>query len=520
LSLESIAPAPSRDDAPIGRVLRVLRDRWWIPLVCALACAFGAVLVARAGSPEYQATSRVLFRDFDIGSALFGSSLHEPVVDPARNLATNTELVKSDAIAAAVVRALHLRTDPDALRRHVRIFTESASDIADIEVTSDRPGLAARIANAYAREAVRARREADRTKVAEAHTTLVARRDSLPVTAVQERRDIGDAVNKLITLDAVQTGNTEVADFARVPAEANPRNVIRSGVVAGILGVALGLALAFALERVDPRLKGSDELERRFGVPVLARIPRRASSGRNSGHFREAFRVLAAMIRLTSEHERIRSIVVTSPTEKAGKTTVASELAFAAVEAGQRVVLVEADVKEPRLARIIEPSVGAGGFSAGLTLYLDGKVPIERVIRSTPQEGLGFVPAGAVPPTGLIPLLEGEEGRAFVEELSDRADLVLIDCAAVGTSADAVILAARADAALLVVDLRRSNEGATEAALQRLRASGTSLLGAVSNRDGATIHTVQTNGARPGASQRIPRRPRAASSSSKTVDDS
>ena len=517
MRIEPSAPADSTEGATIGRILRVVRDRWWIPLVCALACVAGAVLVARSGSPEYQATSRVLFRDFDIGSALFGSSLHPPAVDPARSLATNTELLKSDAIAAAVVRALHLRTSPDDLRGHVRIFTESASDIADIEVTSDRPTLAARVANAYAREAVVARRRADRTKVAQARASLVARFDSLPATAVQERVALTDAVAKLDTLDAVQTGNVEVASVARVPAQASPRHLMRSGLIAGLLGIALGLALAFALERVDPRLKESEELERRFGVPVLARIPRRAASGRNSGQFREAFRVLAAMVRLTSERERIRSIVVTSPTERAGKTTVALELARAAAEAGQSVVLVEADVREPRLSRMIKPSSGRRGASRGLAFYLQGKAPLEGVIRSTPWEGLSFIPAGAVPPTGLIPLLEGERGRGFVDELADRADLVLIDCSAVGTSADAVILAARAEAALLVVDLKQSSERVIDAALQRLRAGGTSLLGAASNRDGATISNVRTNGTRP-VSQHSPRWPRGVRSSSPSVD--
>jgi capsular exopolysaccharide synthesis family protein len=519
MSAEPIAPRSARDAATAGRVLQVVRDRWWIPVACALVCAVGAVLVARASHPEYQATSRLLFRDFAVGSALFGSSVREPAIDPARDLATNTELLKSDAIAAAVVRALRLGTAPEDLRRHVRIFTGSGSDIADITVAADRPRLAARIANAYAREAVRARREADRAKVAEARASLLGRLHSLPGTAGREVRDLRDAVAKLVTLEAVQTGNVEVASVAGVPAQASSRHLARSALIAAMLGAALGLALAFGLERVDPRLKASDELEQRFGVGVLARVPRRARSGRNSAAFREAFRVLAAMVRFTSTHEGIRSIAVTSPSEKEGKTTVAFELALAAVEAGQRIVLVEADVKEPRLSGLIESSNGAGGSSAGLADYLAGKVALEKVVRRTRHQGLSFVPAGAVPPAGLIRLLEGQRGRAFVDRLERLADLVLIDCSAVGDSADAVVVAARAQAALLVVDLKWSTEREIDTALRRLTAGETLLMGAVLNRDAAMASTVSLDGARPGASGRTPRRPHATSVRSPTLDD-
>jgi capsular polysaccharide biosynthesis protein/MinD-like ATPase involved in chromosome partitioning or flagellar assembly len=473
---------------------------------------------------KYEATSRLVFRQFGVGTALFGSSVVAPTVDPARELATNTELVRSRAVAGAVVRKLHLDITPDELLGDIKVQNESASDIADITVSSKRPAAAAQIANAYANAAVAARREADQAKVAAARSLLVQRSAALPRAATAQRRDLGDAVAKLVELEAVQTGNAEVASLAGVPSRAVSRQPVRTAFIGGVLGLALGVALALALERLDPRLKEADEVEERLGVSVLARVPVRAPSTKGSRAYHEAFRLLAAMLRLGTDDEGVTTIAVTSPGDGEGKTTVAYELALAAVEAGQRVVLIDSDVNRSALGALVDgldtDGARAPRSTRGLTDYLAGRAAIGEVVHRTPYPGLTFVPPGTVAAPGLVRLLEGRLGRSFLVELASwptgrrlRATrpprtpnrppaappqsesdgrfgrnlptLVLIDCPSVGKSAEAVILASRADAVLLVVDLKRSAAHAIEATLRRLASANIRTLGAVVNRDTA-----------------------------------
>ena len=521
--LTSSATSDDRNSAV--EIIRLLRERWWIPLACALACVAGAALVSSRDQPEYKATSRLVFRQFGVAAALFGSDVVAPTTDPARQLATNTELIESNEVANAVIRTLRLRMTPDQLLSMVKVENHSASDLADVTVVASRPEEALRIANAYAEQAVVVRRQADQAKVAYAKALLNQRLDALPATAVSQRRELATAVAKLVELQAVQTGNTEVASLAGAPAQATSQNTARNAAIAALLGLTLGFALAFALERLDPRLKAPEDVEDRFGLPVLARVPRRGTSTRTVQAFREAFRVLAAMLRFSADGERVNAVAVTSSGEKEGKTTVAFELALAAVEAGQRVVLVEGDVSNPGLHPLIGDAldVGAkrdGGASTkrGLTDYLSGRATIEDIVYRTSRPGLYFVPAGTVGPGEMMRLLESSQhGPTFLGDLGawrahrppseaegeptprargsraggrsksqaprDLPSLVLVDCPPVGSSADAVILATRADAVLLVVDLKRSTARAIDNALRRLRAGNVALLGAVVNRE-------------------------------------
>jgi receptor protein-tyrosine kinase len=506
-------------------ILRVLKQRWWIPLTCALACAAGALLVTSRAQPRYTATSRIVFRQFGVGTALFGSAVVAPTIDPARELATNTELIKSSTVARGVIRTLHLRMTPDELLARVSVENESSSDIADITVASDNAADAAQIANAYAEQAVVTRREADQAKVAYAKALLTQRLAGLPRSQAAQRRELADAVAKLVELEAVQTGNAEVASAAAVPTEAVAQHPGRAAAIGGLMGLALGIALAFGLERVDPRLKSADEIEERYGLSVLARVPRRGQSAHSARAYREAFRLLAAMLRLASGKEGVRAIAVTSAGHKEGKTTVAFELALAAAEAGQRVVLMEGDPSRQTLSGLVHDSLeDDGGRHAGrpsrrgLTDYLAGRATVNDVVKKTSNPGLSFVPGGTIGAPALMRLLEGQRGRSFLTKLAawptarrpatkgtaaegarsavaelprqqnGRASrglptLVIIDCAPVGSSAEAVVLAARADAVLFVVDLTRAPARAIESALRRFTAGNIRVLGAVVNRD-------------------------------------
>jgi succinoglycan biosynthesis transport protein ExoP len=226
--------------------------------------------------------------------------------------------------------------------------------------------------------------------------------------------------------------------------------------------------------------------------------------------FEEAFRFLRTMIRFSATDEPFATIAITSASEREGKTTTSYQLAFAALEAGQTVVLVEADAYRPALQRVIEsPEAPDGelGSGAGLLDYLSERATLDEIVRTTAVPGLSFVPAGTLASDSITGLLEQPQGRVFVDELARLADLVILDCPPVGPRSDAVLLAAAADAVVLVVDMKQSDEEAVTVAVRRLRSARARLIGVVLNRDRSTIaeYSYDESSAGNGAGQRFGR---------------
>jgi capsular exopolysaccharide synthesis family protein len=186
-------------------------------------------------------------------------------------------------------------------------------------------------------------------------------------------------------------------------------------------------------------------------------------------------------LRFASEHDAIGTIAVTSACEKEGKTTTSFQLAMATLEAGQSVLLVEADPFRPGLRALVGSRGDEPG--AGLLEYLAGAADLDDVIEQTAVPRLMFVPAGSRQPTSITALLEGPRGRSFVNDLSGLADIVILDCPPVGPRSDAVLIASYAHAVLVVVDLHRSKENDVLEVVRRLRQTGAHLVGFVLNRD-------------------------------------
>jgi capsular exopolysaccharide synthesis family protein len=218
----------------------------------------------------------------------------------------------------------------------------------------------------------------------------------------------------------------------------------------------------------------------------LTRVPVLGRSGRRRHAFDESFRALRTMLRFSSEDGPLSTIAITSASEQEGKTTTSFQLAMATIEAGQSVLLVEADPFRPGLWSLVEPEpTESNGDAArsGLLDYLSGAADLEDIIERTTVPGLTFAPAGFGRQTSVTGLLEGPRGRSLVSELSRLADVVILDCPPVAPRSDAVLIASYADTVLLIVDIERSQERDVLETVRRLRRAGASLLGIVLNRD-------------------------------------
>jgi capsular exopolysaccharide synthesis family protein len=272
-----------------------------------------------------------------------------------------------------------------------------------------------------------------------------------------------------------------IADRAPLPASPDRPKPTLYTLVAGMLGLALGLGLAFLRDRLDRRLRTSEDVEERFDVPVLARIVRRGRSDRSIAAFREAFRILRTNLQFASQHGRVRSIAITSGQEGEGKTTCVAQLATAFAEVGLRVIVVEADLRRPALQRELLPD-REEPLRPGLSNYLVEAVELDQALFPTGRPNMEIMPAGPLPPSPSA-LLESRRGRTAVQDLNQEADIVLIDCPPLTVGADASVISGWVDGVILVVDLHSSTHDSVREALRQLDAVHAKTLGLVLNRD-------------------------------------
>jgi receptor protein-tyrosine kinase len=271
-----------------------------------------------------------------------------------------------------------------------------------------------------------------------------------------------------------------LADSAPIPTSAARPKPTLYTLLAAMLGLGVGLALAFLRDRLDDRLRAPEDVEATFQLPLLARIPRRGRSERSASAFQEAYRVLRTNLDFARSGDPVRSIAVTSGSEGEGKTTTVAELATAIAEVGRRVIVVEGDLRRPNLQRMLvdweEP------LWPGLSNYLVETVPLDEAIHPTAHPKVSLVPAGPLPPSPSA-LLDSRRARELVAGLSERADVVLIDCPPLNIAADASVISRLVDGVVFLVDLSSSKQRRVRDGLRQLQAVKAETLGFVLNRD-------------------------------------
>lgn len=450
------------------RFSRVVRERWWLVALTTFVCAGVALVISLNQPREYEASASLLFRNPGFSSALFGSSVFEPSLDPARESTTNLQLVKSRAVAAAVRSKLDLNTRPSDLLEDVEVEERTNSDVVDVRVRDENPRVAARLAGEFANQYVLFRQRADRRKISAAEDLIRVRLAQLPPEATAERTQLQEALQKLIALEAVQTGNAELIDRAEVPTVAASPQTRRDVAAALLVGLALGLFLAFLLDVLDRRVKSSEEFEEIYRVPALVTIPQNTFVGRRArdgGAGFEPFRMLYSSLGFLAVSGPLRHVLVTSAVAEEGKTSVAVNLARAVAMSGRSVALIEADLRRPSFRRHIESDTEVEGLTnalvgrktaAELMTYLNpedlstglpGHEDVDLGVRGT----VGVLQSGPVPPNS-AELLRSERMEELLEEVASTHDFVIVDAPPLLPVADAQVLLAHdfMDACLIV----------------------------------------------------------------------
>jgi capsular exopolysaccharide synthesis family protein len=259
-----------------------------------------------------------------------------------------------------------------------------------------------------------------------------------------------------------------------------------------LLGLLLGIAYALVRHQFDRRLRSSEEVEKKFGVPVIGLVPQSnhmrqedgkaltlaVTSSRASGGagIAEAFRKLRTNLAFMDVDNPPRIIVVTSPKQSDGKSTIAANLAAAIAIGGQPVTLIDGDLRRPTVADSLAIVDGAG-----LTDILVGRVKPEEVIQNHPDvPGLRVLASGAIPPNP-SELLGSQAMRHLMTELSMDA-IVIIDAPPLLPVTDAAVLTRSADGAIIVINHGGTLDTELQVSLNHITTVHGRTLGIVFNR--------------------------------------
>lgn len=440
---------------PAGAGLRhyfaVLHRRLWIVLTVLVLCVAAAVVLSVLASPVYRAETKIV-----IGQ---GGGLVQPgfanSIQPYT--ATMSDLITSDIVARNVISSLGLKTSPHALLAKISTAINPQTAVLNVYVDDGDAAQAVRIDNA----------------VATVFSRIVAER-------------FGDSAS---TSGGTPPLTANVFDPAHaLPGKVSPRPARNIG-IAVILGLILGIVAAFLREHFDRGLRDREDVERAFALPVIGQVPfssvgkeRRTLAWDGRGDTAEAFRGLRTNLQYLAVRRPLRSVLVTSASPEQGKTTVAANLAIAIAGSGASTVVVDADLRRPRL----ETTFGVTTSGPGLTTVLVGATDLDDVIRELdlPHGGsrepgrLALVPSGPLPPNP-SELLASSQMAAVLDRLAATFEYVIVDSPPVLLVADALELARNVDGVALVV--RRGKATTEEASELRARIDrlGIHLVGAV-----------------------------------------
>ncbi len=475
--------AESAEQPSLRQYLDTLKERWAFVVLMILVCTGAAAAYVFTAPKVYEANADMLVTPVpDDQTAVLGLGLIRRASDPTRDVTTAARLIQNPAVAALAARSLRSSESPQALLSRVSVEPVAQSSIVAITASGDTPREAVRLANGFGQAAVTERTVQLHRELDPAIKNLRAR---ITEVAATQGADAQPLFEQLAALESLRSGPDPTlrletpASLPTTPVSPRVRLSLIGGVLAGLL---LGIAGAFVLRVLDTRREREGRLNE-LGLRILAHVPdlRRSSSGRHA--FEEAFRFLRTALRFASSDHPYGTIAITSAAEREGKTTTSSQLAFAALEAGQTVILVEVDAYRPALRRVIEASGANPDLDGpGLLDYLSDRASLEEVVKQTAMPGLSFVPAGSLETESITGLLEQRHG-SFIQEFAELADLVILDCPPVGPRSDAILVAAIADAVVLVIDAKNSRDREVTDAVRLLRSARAEVVGVVLNRD-------------------------------------
>ncbi|MCA0308383.1 MAG: polysaccharide biosynthesis tyrosine autokinase [Actinobacteria bacterium] len=424
---------------------RTLLRIWPWALGGGLMGAVVAYGLSQLVTPLYQSTS-VLYYALSFGNT--ASDLSQGSSYTESQMLSFGELVTSQLVLDRVIERESLPLTSHELANQVSVATPRGTMIMQITVSSASPELAARIANAIADE----QRQA--------------------VESIAPRKESGDST---VTVRLIEEGVP--AAYAYTP------NTRLNMLLGGFVGLILVGGIVLLVRLLDQRIKSSEDLERVTQRPFLGAI-RDIEQGEGKAMVMlqdptslvaEDFRQLQANLRYATMSKQPVVLVVSSAVSGEGKSTIAINLATVLAESGQKVLLIDADLRRPRVAEYAQVE-----GSVGLTDVLVGQQTLADAVQPLGDSGVTVLTSGPMPPNP-GELLGSAAMSGLLARASKEYSTVVVDTAPVLAVADAAMITHKADGLVLVTRNRKTTTTSLEKCVAQLDSAGVNIFGLVLN---------------------------------------
>ncbi len=486
----------------------LLRKRLGLILICTILAGAAAFFVSRQSTPIYEASATVMVNQ---ASSPTASAVYADILTAERLARTYANLLMSRPVVEQT--AAQLGIDPRSIERTINVSPVRDTQLLEITVEGPDPGLIARIANTLPEVFIERNQELQLGRLSQSKANLeqeIANTEADIARTTEELRQATDDTQKtrletslaqyrstysnLVSsyqqarlAEAQTMDNIVLSEPAVVPERPIRPRTLTNTALAAIVGALLALGVAFLIEYLDDTIKTPDDIERVAGLSTLGAIARLKDSHtprdriawlRTSAPESEAYRTLRTNIQFSSVDNPVRTLLVTSSSPGEGKSTTAANLAVVMAQTGQRVILVDTDLRRPMLHKIF----GIPNNTGLTTALLAGQdMAIEEQLQPTEVSCLQVLTSGPIPPNP-SELLGSHRMAHLVEVLAADADVIIFDSPPVLAVTDAAVLGRQMDGVLLVTDAGATREQALVNAVAELQKTGANILGVALNR--------------------------------------
>jgi capsular exopolysaccharide synthesis family protein len=489
----------------LQELVQPLRRWWWLVALASLLALVSSALYTSQQPPTYQSTVTLM-----VGNAIQNLNPSNNEFTLTQQLAdTYVDMVKRRPVQDATMAALGLERLPEHYAYRI-----DRTQLFAITVVDTDPARAQAVVSELANQLILqspagtnqdhlqrqefVRQQLDQIQTGIVDTQNEIRNKQIELTQLFQARQIADTQAQIAALQgnlstlqqtyanlltSTQRGSINtinVIEPAYLPGRPTNSNQMRLILLATMMGFVLAAGAAYILEYLDDSVRRSTDLVKLFGIKAIGAIPtgKRSSNGlawgqKGSAEEREAYRRLRANFESIVEQRSLRSVMVVGPTPLEDNASVVANLGLTLAQAGKRVIVVDANLHQPRLHTLFGLDNGSGLSN----LLLDWRSGVKG-LQSTWHPGLTLLAAGP---------RFADQGEMFnprrfqmlLDELYHEADVVLVNAPPVSMVADATILAPHVHGVLLVVDIGRTRRQPLHEAVAYLNEVGAELVGTV-----------------------------------------
>jgi polysaccharide biosynthesis transport protein len=490
--------------------------RWkWLILAFVVAVTGASLVLSLTRTRIYTATAELRYEQpVNISNPIGGSANLDPNTVNLELQSVGSELHGAPVVDRAAEQLKLAPTD-----KGLNVSTQVIPNTSVVKVSSDAgtPGAAAAMANAFSAAFIDNNRSIEREQLAQAISVVQEKLRAYKSTAQRASADyllLSQQLNALQIADATAAGDYRVIAPALPPTSPSSPRPVRDAAVGFVAGLVGGIALALVLQQFSSRLRTHHEVSELLELPVVGRVPRLrrrllATSplvvlDEPWGSPAESFRVLRNNLDVLASHTGLRTILVTSSLPGEGKSVTVSNLAISEAMGGKRVVVIDGNLRQPRLHEFfgLKNEVGLATVVGGRAALRDALKPFPLPLRDVPlPSSMGGNddnpeaprpkdPMLVVMTSGQIPTNPGEIAASkgfdsMVREIRQGSvDFIFIDSPSLLEFGDAAAIAARVDAVLLVVDMESASKPVLAEAHESLAKLPCRTLGVVAVRQG------------------------------------